>query len=98
MSAKKYLTFGQGSSEMGDDQRPVVRIVGLGGAGCNIVDSVLELNLRHSEAIAINTDAQNLHGLRCRKVLIGKDITHGRGASSDPHIGEAAAMADMAAT
>lgn len=95
MNAKKYLTFGQGASRTGEDLKPVVRIVGLGGAGCNIVDSVLELNLRHAEPIAINTDAQNLHGLRCRKVLIGKDLTRGRGASSDPSIGEAAALADI---
>jgi cell division protein FtsZ len=95
MNVRKYLTFGQGASKMEGDLKPVVRIVGVGGAGCNIVDSGMDLGIRHAEAIAINTDAQNLHSIRCRKILIGKDITRGRGASSDPQIGETAAMADL---
>jgi cell division protein FtsZ len=95
MAAKRYLTFGQGASNPGGHLRPMVRVMGVGGAGCNMVDSVLDLNLRHVAVVAINTDAQNLRGLRCTRMLIGKTVTSGRGASSDPHKGEEAAIADI---
>jgi cell division protein FtsZ len=95
MGAGKYVTFGQGASKTEGGLKPVVRIMGIGGAGCNIVDSVLDQDLRHAEAIAINTDAQNLRGLRCKRILIGKELTRGRGASSDPEIGEAAVLGDI---
>jgi cell division protein FtsZ len=95
MSAKKYITFGQNLPSPEGCLKPVVRIAGVGGAGCNIVDSVPALALRHTEAIAVNTDAKNLYGLRCRKMLIGRELTGGRGASSDPELGEMAAQADQ---
>ncbi len=95
MTTKKYLTFGEGASRIEGGLKPIVRVVGVGGAGCNIVDAMVELDLMHVEPVAINTDAQNLHGLRCRRILIGKDITRGRGAASNPAMGEAAIMADL---
>jgi cell division protein FtsZ len=95
MAAKRYFTFGQGGSDLEGHLKPVVRIMGIGGAGCNMVNSVLDLNLRHVGVIAVNTDAQNLHGLSCTRILIGKTLTSGRGACSDPQIGEDAAIADI---
>ena len=95
MVSKRYLTFGQGASKAEVGLKPVVKVVGVGGAGCNIVDAMVDMNLRHVEALAINTDAQNLSGLRCRKMLIGKDVTQGRGAAALPALGEAAVKADI---
>ncbi|MGQ9582706.1 MAG: cell division protein FtsZ [Thermoplasmatota archaeon] len=98
MARRGYITFGMGAASTRGTLRPAVRVMGVGGAGCNIVDSMLDhmdAGLRHVELIAVNTDARSLYGLRCRRVLIGKDITHGRGASSLPAIGEEAVKADM---
>ena len=66
MTTRKYLTFGEGASRIEGGLRPIVRAIGVGGAGCNIVDAMAGLGLGHIEPVAVNTDAQNLHGLRCR--------------------------------
>jgi len=95
MTTRKYLTFGEGASRVEGGLRPVVRVIGLGGAGCNIVNKMTELELRHADPVAVNTDAQNLVGLKCRRVLIGKEVTHGRGAAGIPENGEAAIRADL---
>jgi cell division protein FtsZ len=95
MTTRKYLTFGGGATSVEAGLRPVVRIAGGGGAGCNIVDSLAEMGIGHVEPVAVNTDAQNLLGLRCRKVLIGKGITGGRGAAGIPAMGESALKADI---
>jgi len=92
---KRYMTFGEGASRMEGGLKPVVRVIGVGGAGCNIVDALVDMNLRHVDVLAVNTDAQNLSGLRCRKLLIGKDVTQGRGAAALPALGEAAVKADI---
>jgi cell division protein FtsZ len=95
MTTRKYLTFGGGATRVEAGLRPVVRVIGVGGAGCNIVNSLADLGLGHVEPVAVNTDAQNLLGLRCRKVLIGKAITGGRGAAGNPAAGEKALNADI---
>jgi len=97
MAAKGYLKFGQGASNPEGHLRPVVRIMGIGGAGCNMVDFALDLKFRHVGVMAVNTDAQNLKGVRCTRILIGKGVTAGRGACSDPRIGEQAAAEDIEA-
>ncbi len=95
MTTQKYLTFGGGAARVEAGLRPVVRVVGVGGAGCNIVGLLAGQGLRHVEPVAVNTDAHNLLGLRCRKLLIGKTVTGGRGAAGDPATGEAALKADI---
>jgi cell division protein FtsZ len=95
MTTRNYLTFGGGAARVESGLRPVVRVVGVGGAGCNIVGSLADLGLGHVEPVAINTDAQSLLGLRCRKILIGRTITGGRGAAGNPAMGEAAVNAEM---
>lgn len=94
MGGRVYVTFGLGASLAGQELRPVIKVVGVGGAGCNIVGSA-DIDFRHAERIAINTDARSLYGLSCRKILIGKELTRGRGASSDPAIGEQAVLSDI---
>ena len=95
MTTRKYLTFGGGAVRVEAGLRPVVRVVGVDGAGCNIVGSLCNQGLLHVEPVAVNTDAHNLLGLRCRKLLIGKTVTGGRGAAGNPATGEAAVKADI---
>lgn len=73
-------------------QKATIKVVGCGGAGNNTVNRITEVGINGVEAIAINTDAQDLlYTSADRKILIGRDITKGLGAGSDPKVGEEAA-------
>lgn len=73
-----------------------IRIVGTGGAGNNTVTRLLEVGIKGVEAIAINTDAQDLLFSKAnKKVLIGKTITNGLGAGSDPEAGAESAKENI---
>ena len=69
-----------------------IKVVGCGGGGGNSVSRMKEIGIKGCEIIAVNTDAQDL--LYCdvdTKILIGRELTHGLGAGSNPKIGEQAA-------
>ncbi len=69
-----------------------IRVVGVGGSGCNAINHMLESKLRGVDFIAINTDAQDLHQtLAKKKIHIGKNLTRGLGAGMNPEIGKRAA-------
>lgn len=75
--------------------RTVIRVVGTGGAGNNTVTRLTEVGINGVETVAINTDAQDLLFTKAdNKILIGKNISNGLGAGSDPQIGEDAARED----
>ena len=70
----------------------VIKVMGVGGGGCNAVNSMIESNISTAEFIAVNTDNQALLMSRASKVLqIGDNLTKGLGAGSNPEIGEQAA-------
>lgn len=70
----------------------VIKVMGIGGGGCNAVNSMIESNVSSAEFIAVNTDNQALLLSRAEKCIqIGEVLTKGLGAGSDPNIGEAAA-------
>ncbi len=70
----------------------VIRVMGVGGGGCNAVNSMIESNVTSAEFIAVNTDNQALLLSKANNCLqIGEALTKGLGAGSDPNIGEAAA-------
>ncbi len=72
----------------------VIKVVGVGGGGVNAVDRMIETGLRGVEFVAVNTDAQTLLMSDADiKIDIGRDLTRGLGAGSDPEVGEAAAHA-----
>ncbi len=74
---------------------PVLRVVGVGGAGVNAVDRMIEAGVTGVEFVAINTDMQSLQGSAADiKLHIGADITRGLGAGADPEQGARAAVAD----
>ena len=70
----------------------VIRVVGVGGAGVNAVDRMIEAGIRDVEFIAINTDAQQLHASGApKRIHIGDELTKGLGAGARPEIGREAA-------
>jgi cell division protein FtsZ len=75
--------------------QPMIRVVGVGGAGVNAVNRMVEAEIEGVDFIAINTDLQSLEQSSAGVTLhIGADITRGLGSGSDPQIGRQAAMED----
>jgi cell division protein FtsZ len=76
-----------------ESAKPKIYIVGAGGSGSNTIARIAELNIEGAKLIAMNTDAPHLSKIKSdRKVLIGKKLTRGLGAGSDPKLGEESAM------
>lgn len=70
----------------------VIKVMGVGGGGCNAVNSMIESNISSAEFISVNTDNQALLLSKAENRLqIGEKLTKGLGAGSDPNVGEAAA-------
>jgi len=71
---------------------PVLKVIGLGGGGCNAVARMIELGLSGVEFIAANTDLQALNENPAKtKILLGPQTTRGFGAGGDPNYGRIAA-------
>ena len=69
-----------------------IRVVGVGGAGCNAVNRMVQYGLQGVEFIAVNTDKQALAlSAGQKKIQIGEKLTKGLGAGADPEIGRKAA-------
>ena len=69
-----------------------IRVVGVGGSGCNAINHMINSKVRGVEFVAINTDAQDLHRtLAKRKIHIGKNLTRGLGAGMNADLGRRAA-------
>ena len=75
--------------------KPQLRVVGVGGAGVNAVNRMIEAEVSGVEFIAVNTDSQSLQSASAHvTVQIGHDSTRGLGSGSDPDLGRTAAMED----
>ena len=73
-------------------QRASIKVIGTGGGGNNTIQRISEVGIVGAETIAINTDAQDLlYTTADKKILIGREVTQGLGAGSDPRLGEEAA-------
>lgn len=73
-------------------QNSRVRVFGVGGGGGNTISRMRETGIKGAELVGVNTDAQDLlYTGADNKILIGKELTHGLGAGSNPKIGEEAA-------
>ena len=78
-------------------QRATIKVVGCGGGGNNTVNRMSEVGIVGVETIAINTDAQDLlYTTANKKILIGRELTKGLGAGSEPRLGEEAAKENEA--
>lgn len=72
---------------------PTIKVIGVGGAGNNAVNRMVESGIHGVEFVAINTDLQVLEACKAEKKLqIGKNITRGLGAGGRPDIGEQAGL------
>lgn len=70
-----------------------IKVIGIGGAGGNAVNTMISYNLRGVDFIAANTDAQALGASASTvKIQLGAEVTKGLGAGSDPDIGRQAAL------
>lgn len=81
--------FGQENSRINP---AVIKVMGVGGGGCNAINSMLDSGITSAEFIAVNTDSQALLLSKSdNRIQLGANLTKGLGAGSDPNIGEAAA-------
>ncbi len=70
----------------------VLKVIGVGGAGNNAVNNMIDNQLSSVEFVAVNTDKQALkHSLATYKIQIGEKITKGLGAGANPEVGKKAA-------
>jgi cell division protein FtsZ len=73
--------------------KPVLRVVGIGGAGVNAVNRMVEVEIEGVEFLAINTDLQSLQQSSANvKLHIGEEVTGGLGSGSDAEVGRQAAV------
>jgi cell division protein FtsZ len=74
---------------------PVIRVVGVGGAGVNAVNRMVEAEVEGVEFLAVNTDLQSLEQSAADVTMhIGSELTRGLGSGSDAEVGRGAAMED----
>ncbi|MBI3245399.1 MAG: cell division protein FtsZ [Deltaproteobacteria bacterium] len=76
-----------------NDSRALIRIVGIGGAGCNAINTMISAGLIGVDFIAANTDAQALRvNSASTKIQVGGSLTKGLGAGADPDVGKRATV------
>ena len=69
-----------------------IKVIGVGGAGCNAINRMVQYGLRGVDFIAVNTDRQALYLAKApTKIQIGEKLTKGLGAGADPEVGRKAA-------
>ncbi len=74
------------------DNPAVIKVIGIGGAGCNAVNRMIDSGLQGVQFIAVNTDNQALNRSKAEtKVQIGEKLTKGLGAGGNPEIGQLSA-------
>ena len=74
------------------DSKVNIKVIGVGGGGCNAVNRMISTNIRGVEFVAINTDSQVLEtSCASRKLVIGDKITRGLGAGANPDVGKRSA-------
>ncbi len=75
-----------------------IKVVGVGGGGCNAVNRMISTNIRGVEFIAVNTDSQVLNtSCASKKIVIGEKITKGKGAGANPEVGKHSAEESLEA-
>lgn len=89
---KEKLSSGFAKLDQERTSPAILRVVGVGGAGCNAIESMIARGITGVDFVAINTDAQALAKSSANhKIKIGSNITRGLGAGADPNIGRKAA-------
>ena len=79
-------------SEMFNERVVKIKVIGVGGAGNNVINRMIESGVQGVDFIVVNTDKQDLNKSVCKsKVQIGEKLTNGMGAGSKPEIGKKSA-------
>ncbi len=79
-----------------DGLKTSIKVVGVGGAGCNTLSRLSEVGVEGADTVIMNTDAQDLlYSDASKKVLLGAELTGGLGAGADPKVGESAARESL---
>ncbi|MBU2053281.1 MAG: cell division protein FtsZ [Nanoarchaeota archaeon] len=79
-------------AELLKKQSAKIKVIGVGGGGGNSLSRMREIGIKGGELIAVNTDAQDLLYTNAdQKILIGRELTQGLGAGSNPKVGQEAA-------
>ncbi|MBI2666443.1 cell division protein FtsZ [Candidatus Woesearchaeota archaeon] len=95
----KEITHAQANNSIDEELQKIIashqtriKVIGCGGAGNNTLNRISEVGIKGISTIAVNTDAQDLLYTNAeKKVLLGKELTRGLGAGSNPKVGEEAA-------
>ena len=75
------------------DQIAKIKVIGVGGAGTNAVNRMIDSGVKGVEFVVVNTDLQALNSSKApNKIQIGEKLTHGLGAGENPTIGREAAL------
>ncbi|MBO5224017.1 MAG: cell division protein FtsZ [Clostridia bacterium] len=70
----------------------VIKVIGIGGAGNNAVNRMIDAGIKSAQFIAVNTDLQDLTMSKAQtRIQIGDKLTHGQGAGADPEKGQKSA-------
>lgn len=83
--------------ELMDDyqENAVIKVIGVGGGGCNAVEHMVQSHIEGVEFICANTDAQALKTSSAKTIIqLGTNITKGLGAGADPEVGKQSALED----
>ncbi len=76
-----------------ESARTKIKVIGVGGAGKNAIDHMIENDVHGVDFIAVNTDAQDLKYSKAKyRLLIGRNTTRGHGAGANPDVGRMAAL------
>ena len=76
-------------------QQAVIKVIGVGGGGCNAVNNMIDAGMKGVEFVAANTDADSLAQNRApTRIQLGQTLTKGLGAGSKPEVGRNSALED----
>ena len=74
-----------------------IAVIGVGGAGCNTVNRMMQNGIKSAQTIAINTDNLHLRSIQAhKKILLGASVTKGLGAGGFPEVAQKCAEASHA--
>lgn len=80
-------------SDLMYNQKAIIKVFGIGGAGCNAVNRMVEEKVQGAEFFICNTDLQVIDSSKvANKIILGKDTTKGLGAGANPEVGKKAAL------
>ena len=85
-------------SETVQDRVVKIKVIGVGGAGNNVINRMIDAGVSGVDFVAVNTDKQDLNKSVCKnKIQIGEKLTGGMGAGSKPEVGKKSAEESRAA-